>query len=163
MFKIRRSNLAFDKLNSSDRYFKAKEKLTKNIPSVDHQLHLKYIRHIYNLWIKKDKKAKFLNLTRYTYVLKCYIALLHAITLQIIIIIYLIHLVCPTYMFWPCLNIFVCLYLYSLDSHEQLPSEPTQPKLILQREVSPPQAANTDLTSHSGLASSCRIQEQPNF
>ena len=43
MFKIRRSNLAFDKLNSSDRYIKAEEKLTKNIPSVDHQLHLKYI------------------------------------------------------------------------------------------------------------------------
>ena len=40
MFKIRRSNSAFNKLNSSDSYIKAEQKLTKNIPSVDHQLDL---------------------------------------------------------------------------------------------------------------------------
>ena len=67
MFKIRRSNSAFNKLNSSDSYIKAEQKLTKNIPSVDHQLDLIWtILHGLNKAKLLDYRMKFLMWTSST-------------------------------------------------------------------------------------------------
>ena len=90
MFKIRRSNSAFNKLNSSDSYIKAEQKLTKNIPSVDHQLDLIWTildgLNKRNCWIMKWNFScgQVLHVTSYTLHQKFIISLFHLASLTYI-------------------------------------------------------------------------------